>query len=102
MSSRRIPRGEAPAPAPEAAARAVTSRREQRELLKLSPFELKDKLLSLASDGERAADRQLLNAGRGNPNWLATTPREAFGVLLQFAVGESRRRVSAPDLGSLP
>ncbi len=102
MSSRRLPRAEAPTAAPQAPARAGTSRREQRELLKLSPFELKDKLIALASEGERAADRQLLNAGRGNPNWLATTPREAFGVLLQFAIGESRRRVSAPDLGTLP
>ena len=35
------------------ARKAATTRREQRELLKLSPFELKDKLISLALQGER-------------------------------------------------
>jgi aspartate 4-decarboxylase len=81
---------------------ATLSRKEQRELQKLSPFELKDKLLALASERDRAGDLQLLNAGRGNPNWLATTPREAFGTLLHFAIGESRRGITAPDLGFHP
>ena len=47
-----------------------TSRAEQRALLKLSPFELKDKLISLASESARASAVQMLNAGRGNPNWI--------------------------------
>lgn len=78
------------------------TRKEQRELLKLSPFELKDKLLALANERERMGDLALLNAGRGNPNWLATTPREAFATLLHFAIGESRRGITAPDLGFHP
>ena len=82
--------------------RASTTRQEQRALLKLSPFELKDKLISLASEGERETDQQMLNAGRGNPNWVSTTPREAFGTLLRFALEESRRGVAAPDLGFMP
>ncbi len=42
---------------------------------KLSPFELKDALIQLASS---KADLTMLNAGRGNPNFLATLPRRAF------------------------
>ncbi len=79
-----------------------TSRAEQKELLKLSPFELKDKLISLADESERESDAQMLNAGRGNPNWICTTPREAFGTLLQFGIEESRRGISIPDAGRMP
>jgi len=42
---------------------------------KLSPFELKDNLIELA---QSRTDRMMLNAGRGNPNFLATIPRRAF------------------------
>jgi aspartate 4-decarboxylase len=79
-----------------------TSRAEQKELLKLSPFELKDKLISLADESERESDAQMLNAGRGNPNWICTTPREAFGTLLRFGIEESRRGISIPDAGRMP
>src|SRR5450830_1406500 len=41
----------------------------------LSPFELKDELIKVASSQE---NRLMLNAGRGNPNFLATLPRRAF------------------------
>jgi aspartate 4-decarboxylase len=79
-----------------------TSRAEQKALLKLSPFELKDKLISLAAESERESDAQMLNAGRGNPNWICTTPREAFGTLLRFGIEESRRGISIPDAGRMP
>ncbi len=82
--------------------RIPTSRKEQRALLKLSPFELKDKLISLAGEAERESDIQLLNAGRGNPNWICTTPREAFATLLRFGIEDSRRDTKAPDLGMMP
>ncbi len=82
---------------------ASTSRAEQKELLKLSPFELKDKLISLADESERESDAQMLNAGRGNPNWICTTPREAFGTLLRFGIEESKRSgISLPDAGRMP
>ncbi|HXB92948.1 MAG TPA: bifunctional aspartate transaminase/aspartate 4-decarboxylase, partial [Puia sp.] len=76
-----------------------TSRSEQKELLKLSPFELKDKLIDIASETERTGDAQMLNAGRGNPNWLCTTPREAFAFLLQFALQETQSGFKLPDTG---
>ena len=82
--------------------KASTSRAEQKELLKLSPFELKDKLISLADESERESDAQMLNAGRGNPNWICTTPREAFGTLLRFGIEESRHGISLPDAGRMP
>jgi aspartate 4-decarboxylase len=41
---------------------------------KLSPFELKDTLIKLASSH---SDRLMLNAGRASPNVLATVPRHA-------------------------
>ena len=55
---------------------------------RLSPFELKDNLTKLASSH---ADRLMLNAGRGNPNFLATIPRHGFFQLGLFAMGEAER-----------
>ena len=40
----------------------------------VSPFEFKDKLLKLAS----LNNNTILDAGRGNPNWTAAEPRQAF------------------------
>jgi aspartate 4-decarboxylase len=79
--------------------KASTSRAHQQALLKLSPFELKDELIKLAEVAERDQTAQFLNAGRGNPNWICTTPRDAFGTLLRFGLEESRRDISIPDLG---
>ena len=42
---------------------------------------------------------QFLDAGRGNPNWICTTPRDAFGTLLRFGLEESRRDTTIPDAG---
>jgi aspartate 4-decarboxylase len=78
-------------------------RGEERALEQLSPFELKDKLIKIASErGKMAGASQMLNAGRGNPNWIATTPREAFFLLGQFALSESRRVWQDKDLGGMP
>ena len=57
----------------------------------LSPFELKDKLIEVA---KAVPDRILLDAGRGNPNFLATLPRKAFLRLGDFAIEESERSYS--------
>ncbi|WP_233609901.1 aspartate 4-decarboxylase [Corallococcus sp. AB049A] len=70
-----------------------------RELRKLSPFELKDELLQVADEAVRTREAVMLNAGRGNPNWIATTPREAFFLLGQFALAESRRAWDVPGVG---
>ncbi|MDO9533725.1 MAG: bifunctional aspartate transaminase/aspartate 4-decarboxylase [Deltaproteobacteria bacterium] len=73
-----------------------------RQYDKLSPFEIKDKLISLAKEHAQKAAAAMLNAGRGNPNWVATTPREAFFSLGQFAITESKRVMDLPDLGGMP
>lgn len=69
---------------------------------KISPFELKDKLINLAEDSRRGSAHSLLDAGRGNPNWIAATPREAFFTFGQFAVTESRRVWDEGDLAGMP
>ena len=62
----------------------------------LSPFELKDKLIAVATSD---AQRLMLNAGRGNPNFLATLPRWAFLALGDFAMREAERSYSYLDSG---
>jgi aspartate 4-decarboxylase len=79
--------------------KASTPRAHQQALLKLSPFELKDELIKLARVAERDDVAQFLDAGRGNPNWICTTPRDAFGTLLRFGLEESRRGLTIPDAG---
>ena len=59
--------------------------------MELSPFELKDKLIGLAASH---SERMMLNAGRGNPNFLATEPRYAFLRLGEFAMSEAERSYS--------
>src|SRR3954468_24434003 len=69
----------------------------------LSPFEIKDELIKLAKATSRRTQAAFLNAGRGNPNWVATAPREAFFLLGQFGVSESKRVMSHPaGLGGMP
>src|SRR6201998_805913 len=69
----------------------------------LSPFEIKDELINLAKATSRRTQSAFLNAGRGNPNWIATTPREGYFLLGQFALTESRRVMDHPaGLGGMP
>ncbi|MCT9089651.1 bifunctional aspartate transaminase/aspartate 4-decarboxylase [Streptomyces sp. ASQP_92] len=85
------------------------TREEIQSFAQLSPFELKDKFIQIAQavqadepgQKEKSA-RQMLNAGRGNPNWVATGPREAFLALGYFALSESRRVWTADNLGGMP
>ena len=69
----------------------------------LSPFEIKDELIQLAKNSSRTTQSAFLNAGRGNPNWVATTPREGFFLLGQFALTECRRVMEHPaGLAGMP
>jgi len=69
----------------------------------LSPFEIKDELIRLAKKTSRTTQSAFLNAGRGNPNWVATTPREGYFLLGQFAISESKRVMDHPaGLGGMP
>jgi aspartate 4-decarboxylase len=74
-----------------------------RQYETLSPFEIKDFLAKAASESDSAAVGAYLNAGRGNPNWIATEPREAFFALGQFAITESKRVLDLPPgVGGMP
>ena len=74
-----------------------------RKFETLSPFEIKDELIKLAKKTSRTSQSAFLNAGRGNPNWIATTPREGFFLLGQFAITESRRVMNKPaGIGGMP
>ena len=74
-----------------------------RKFEALSPFEIKDELIHLAKNTSRTTQSAFLNAGRGNPNWIATTPREGFFLLGQFALTESRRVMEHPaGVGGMP
>src|SRR4249920_1305141 len=69
----------------------------------LSPFEIKDELINLAKETSKRSQSAFLNAGRGNPNWIATTPREGFFLLGQFAITESKRVMEHPaGVGGMP
>jgi aspartate 4-decarboxylase len=70
---------------------------EEKRYEKLSPFELKNKLIQMA---KTHYERMMLNAGRGNPNWVAVAPRQGFFRLGLFALLESERKPHRPGLGS--
>jgi aspartate 4-decarboxylase len=62
----------------------------------LSPFEIKDFLAKAALKTSSTAALTYINAGRGNPNWIATAPRESFFALGYFALTESKRVQDLP------
>ena len=74
-----------------------------RKFEALGPFEIKNELIELAKKTSRTTQSAFLNAGRGNPNWIATTPREGFFLLGQFAITESTRVMEqSPGIGGMP
>jgi aspartate 4-decarboxylase len=79
------------------------SRREIENIYgKVSPFEFKDRLIHLAKGQREKSAHALLDAGRGNPNWTAATPREAFFTFGLFAVEETRRVWNEGALAGMP
>src|SRR6476620_2033691 len=74
-----------------------------RKFEALGPFEIKNELIDLAKATSRTSQSAFLNAGRGNPNWIATTPRDGFFLLGQFAITESKRGMEqSPGIGGMP
>lgn len=69
----------------------LLSREYEKQLETMSPFEIKNKLIAMAQDDARKSTHTFLNAGRGNPNWISTIPREAFFLLGKWAMGECKR-----------
>jgi len=66
-----------------------------QDLSHVSPFEIKSLLLTEARKGKG----EVLNAGRGNPNFLNTTVRLAFSLLNQFAAQHAEQLTEMSDLG---
>jgi len=77
----------------------MSIRDEEKRYAGLSPFELKNKLIAMAGS---KPGRMMLNAGRGNPNWVATLPRSAFFLLGNFALEEAHRVMSRPGMAGAP
>lgn len=69
----------------------------EKKMESISPFELKNRLIDMAGESLKKSARSLLNAGRGNPNWIATEPREAFLLLSKFGLQECRRIMDLPE-----
>ncbi|MDE6134306.1 MAG: bifunctional aspartate transaminase/aspartate 4-decarboxylase, partial [Muribaculaceae bacterium] len=69
----------------------------------MSPFEIKNELIRLAKADARKSSSTFLNAGRGNPNWIAYDAREAFFLLGSFAIAEAKRTYqAAPGIAGMP
>lgn len=74
-----------------------------RQYEALGPFEIKNELAALAQQAGAQPGASYLNAGRGNPNWVALESRDAFFLLGQFAVAECRRVIDLPPgIGGMP
>ncbi len=77
--------------------------KKERELAQMSPFEIKNELIKLAKKDARKSTGQFLNAGRGNPDWIATEPRQAFFLLGQWAITECERtNREEPGIAGIP
>lgn len=68
----------------------------EKELEGLGAFEISSKMLQLAKNNEK--HNIFLNAGRGNPNWVNTEARLAFGRIVEFGVLESQRTMHKGNL----
>ena len=84
-------------------AKIKTTRLKEKELEQMSPFEIKNSLIALAENSRDKSHHAMLNSGRGNPNWVATTPREAFFILGSFGLEECKRVMNYEQgLGGIP
>ena len=57
----------------------MPTRKQEKAYEKLSPFEVKNVLIDMASKHARAASSAMLNAGRGNPNWRGSARASPTG-----------------------
>ncbi|GAB6137796.1 bifunctional aspartate transaminase/aspartate 4-decarboxylase [Halanaerobaculum tunisiense] len=80
---------------------------EELEYTKLSPFETEDLLEDKAAQAcveisSRDGGCNLLNSGRGNPNFLNTIVRQAFAKLVLFSTEIANEKATAGTLGFRP
>ncbi|MDX8335905.1 bifunctional aspartate transaminase/aspartate 4-decarboxylase [Candidatus Cetobacterium colombiensis] len=67
-----------------------------KNIKKLSAFEFSSMLLDVAAKNKE--NKEVLNAGRGNPNWINTSARRAFFRLSKFAMKESESTFMKPQI----
>lgn len=79
----------------------INSDDEGYKFRSLSPFEFKNKLIELAQE-KVGPNNEILNAGRGNPNFFSPVPRYAFGLLTIFASYLGSQETDIKDLGFFP
>src|SRR5204862_1119511 len=88
---------------PHRGSRQLSDNARLKEFEKLGPFEIKDFVQKVASKSALESSLSYLNAGRGNPNWVATEPREGYFLLGQFAITECKRVLDLPPgVGGMP
>lgn len=68
----------------------------ENKLEMLGAFEINFDMLKLAKNNEKNCT--LLNAGRGNPNWINTQSRLAFARLLEWGVFESKKTMDLENM----
>lgn len=66
----------------------------------LSPFEFKNTLIDIANKSVGISN--VLDAGRGNPNFYSTMPRYAFALLTKICVKLGDQTCPETDLGIIP
>ncbi|MBU0961497.1 MAG: bifunctional aspartate transaminase/aspartate 4-decarboxylase [Proteobacteria bacterium] len=64
-----------------------------------SPFEIKNLLIQKAEEACAKSGCSILNAGRGNPNFLNTEVRKSFALLTLFAAELAQQGSTVKDLG---
>lgn len=72
-------------------------RQQEIELEQFGAFEVGKRMLTLAHHHHH--NQRILNAGRGNPNWINTKARLAMARLIEFGVQESNRTICNGDMG---
>lgn len=82
--------------APQAARAAAI---DWKGLSEESPFEIKNLLIQKAEDACAQSGCTMINAGRGNPNFLNTTVRKALSVLTLFAAEAAEEDAPARNTG---
>ena len=68
----------------------------EKKLEKLGAFEISSSMLKIAKNNDK--NNTILNAGRGNPNWINTQSRLAFVRLMQWGVEESKRTINYENM----
>lgn len=75
----------------------MMERQQEIELERFGAFEVGKRMLTLAHHHHH--NNRILNAGRGNPNWINTKARLAMARLIEFGVSESNRTICSGDMG---